>query len=154
MTNQIIPGASYLVYEGCPTQNSHLAHIPGGVPGSSKTVTFYTADGDPIETQEHEFRFPMMDAMLDPNAPKPKPTSFTRIWWPAFELGGGMTKGVPGYAILFHDKNGHRFDWVRIKLADDDLSGITKVDLSSAIEEPADFSMKENKVERTGCIIC
>ncbi|CAH6419618.1 Hypothetical protein HVR_LOCUS688 [uncultured virus] len=151
----IIPGASYYVYEGATTKNSPIACTPGGMSEGSKTVTFYTADGDIITTIDHQQQFLIVRAKLDLNAPKPKAASYKKIWWPAFELGWGMTKGVPGYAVLFHDKNGNRFAWERISSEDADISTLTEVDLSSAVEEEADYSRKRTQAgERSWCVIC
>lgn len=148
----IIPRASYYVYEGSPTKDSPIIHTPGGVDGDSKKVTFYTSEGDPIITIEHNFKFSIIAAKLDKNAPKPKAASYKRIWWPAFDLGWGMTKGSPGYAVLFHDKNGNRFAWERMSSEDADISMLTKVDLSSAVEEKSDFSRK--RTETHGELMC
>ena len=141
----VVSGASYYVYEGAPKKESYIACTSGGVSGDSKTVTFYTFDGNPLTTVEHNFRFPLVTAKLDPSASKPKPVSYKRIWWPAFQLGLGLTKGSPGYAVLFHDKNDNRFAWERIPSADYDIRSTTKYDLSEAFEEPADFSLKDDK---------
>ena len=141
MNNYIIEGASYCVYEGGPTKDSSLTHT-SGIIGGSKVVTFYTFDGEPIKTIEHKFHFPLIEAKLDPAAPKPKPVSFRKIWWPAFDVGFGLTKGTPGYAVLFHDKNGNRIGWERMKCVNTDIKTLTRFDLSEAYEEPADFSRK------------
>jgi hypothetical protein len=77
---------------------------------------------------------------------KPQPISFKRIWWPAIRLGFGMTKGSPGYAVYFHDKNGNRIGWKRMDSADEDSSNWSKWDLSKAVEEPSDFSQMEQEI--------
>lgn len=138
----VIPGASYHIYEGAPMKDSPITRMPGGVSGGSKMVTFYNANGDDITTIEHNFMFPVMDDKLDQTAPKPKPVSYRRIWWPAFQIGFGMTKGQPGYAVLFHDKNDIRIGWIRISSPDDNISTCQKYDLTDAVEEPSDFSLK------------
>jgi hypothetical protein len=101
----VIPQASYLIYEG--------AGEIGGVAGGSKKVTFYTFDGNPIKTIEHHFRFPQMDRLLDPQAPKPQPTRYAVIYWPAISIGWG-TKGMPGHFIHFFDKNNNKINSYRL----------------------------------------
>lgn len=141
MSQNIIDNASYLVYEGTPTKDSISIELPGGVKCKCKNVTFYTFDGEPIITLEHDFRFPRMDEKLDPKAPKPKPVSYRKIYWPAIHIGFGMEKGCPGYFVLFHDKNNNRMGCSRIEGPETDvLSTITNYDLSNAFEEQADYS--------------
>lgn len=95
-----VPNSSYFVYEGS-------TGTTGGVPMTSKLVTFYTFDGKPIKTIEHKFRFPVIERKLDRNAPKPRPTEYEVKYWPAIQLPFGMRKGAPGNFILFYDKNGN-----------------------------------------------
>jgi len=106
--DKIISNASYCIFEG-----DNPKDIIGGIPGSSKTVTFYTFNGDKIKTIEHNFHFPLMRGKLDPKAPKPQPVSCMLRFWPAIELDFGMTKGVPGWFIIFYDKNGNRIESYR-----------------------------------------
>lgn len=94
----IVPNASYAIYEGA-------SGIVGGVPTTSRWVTFYTCDGQSISTIEHKFRFPVIDRMLDGNAPRPRPVDCEVKYWPAIQLCFGLPKGVPGNFILFYDKN-------------------------------------------------
>ena len=96
----IIPNSSYMIYEDEQT-------MTGGVPASSRQVTFYTPTGDPIKTIEHHFCFYAMNRKLDQSAPKPQPIAYQIKYWPAISLGWGMTKGVPGDFIAFYDKNGN-----------------------------------------------
>lgn len=169
--NSVIPGASYYVYEGNPTKESSVAETPGGLRGGSKYVTFYTFDGNPIVTMEHNMAMQTVKAKLDPTAPIPKVASYRRVWWPAHHLGWGMRKGVPGYAIFFHDKNGNRIGWGRLAFPDQSLfppstdfydlknpSCIFPYDISDSVEEPADFSEKSwfdlEKSEKLGCVVC
>lgn len=138
----VVPNSSYVIYEG----QSEM----GGVPAKSKLVTFYTCDGDAIVTIPHGFRFPVIERKLDKTAPKPRPTAFKRIWWPAIRLGFGMTKGVPGYMVIFYDKNGNAIDFKRIKDQSSD-EPYEFYDCRLAKELEPDFSKKE--MSKTGCHI-
>lgn len=138
MDSSIIKNSSYYIYERSPTKNSPITHIPGGIYRDCKTVTFYTYDGNPIVTMEHNSQFSIMDNKLDPKARKPRPVSFKRIWWPGFDIG----IKAAGYAVFFHDKNGNRIGWEKMESADSDVKELTEFDLSKAYEELADFSHK------------
>jgi hypothetical protein len=136
----IVATSSYVVFDGQAKATDSISRTPDGCPGSSKYATFYTFDGQGLCTIPHNFLFPSILARLDLTAPKPQPSSFKRIWWPAIRLGFGMTKGSAGYAVYFHDKNGHRIGWTRMTTPDEDSSNWSKWDLSHAVEEPSDFS--------------
>jgi hypothetical protein len=97
---------------------------------------------------DHKFEFPLVDQRLDASAPNPQPVSYRRVLWPAFQLGFGMTKGTPGYAVYFHDKHGHRIGWMRMQSFNESPSLWFKYDLSNAAEEPSDFSLKVTDKER------
>ncbi len=103
--DDIIPEASYYVYEGA--ENDIVA--PGSsIPGSSTYATFYNATGDELETiTKEQCDFFKLQNKLDSHAPKCQPATYAIKYWSAFQLGGGMTKGTPGYFIVFSDKNGN-----------------------------------------------
>ncbi len=142
----IIQKAAYWVSDDVRTRLSSISYAPGSCSSTSTHATFYTFDGEPLATIPHEFCFPLMDRRLDPGAPKIKPASFQRIWWPAHRLGFGMTKGAPGYAVYFYDKNGNRFAWKRMDTADEDVRGKfgDVYDLTESREDAPDFSLKES----------
>lgn len=75
--------------------------------------------------------------LLDVNSRLPQPVSYRRIWWPAYRLGYGLTKGKPGYFVLFHDKHGNRFAAHRLFTHQDKISHLA--DLSKAFEEKEEF---------------
>lgn len=183
MNQEIIANASYYVDAGFPKINSCISRIPGGITQGSDLVTFYTFDGNPIKTIICDRIDIKPDNMLDPNAPKPKPVSYRKIWWPAYRFGYGLLKSQPGYAVLYHDKSGNRIGWNRIKSPDVNIKEESKkdhnnielfkklrktsscvhqididkmfpsaYDLSEAIEEAADYSLKSNNSE-SYCII-
>lgn len=139
----VIPGASYLVYEYSPTKFSSIMRIPGQVAKKSKTVTFYTFDGTPITTIEHNFEFEKMNSMLDCNAPAPKPFSYKRIWMPAFKISHEQLIVEAGYVVLFHDKDGYRISWEVLNTVDEDILSWPEYDFSEAVEEESDFSLKD-----------
>lgn len=114
--NTIIPNASYFVYDG---EESSI--LNGMLPLNSKGVTFYTACGDPIQKIEHHFRTSCMKEKLDPAAPKPQPTTYKIVYWsgcPVINLWPFFTatKGVPGYFIVFFDKNGNKIKSYRYNI--------------------------------------
>jgi hypothetical protein len=151
--NSMIVGSSYCVYEGAPRIDSDIWNVPGGVSSDSKTVTFYTFDGNPIITVLHNMKHHIIENNLDKSAPKPKPSSYRRIWWPAFNMGFGIVKGAPGYAILFHDKNGNRIGWERMPSIDTNINEcVTKYDISEAREEPSDFTLKPTNLNQNCCL--
>jgi hypothetical protein len=129
----VIPNASYLIYEGA-------ADIVGGIPTSSRLVTFYTCDGTPLQQMNHQFKFPVMTRKLDQSAPKPRPTTYTLAYWPAIQIGFGMTKGKPGDFIIFYDQHGNRIESFRYDGSkpagkDDLLKFSEKLDLSIVIKK-------------------
>lgn len=101
----VIPEASYLVYDG-----DSDGDIVGGVSASSRNVTFYTFDGNPITTIEHGSRFFAMSRKLDRSAPKPRPLTYKIKCWPDIRIGFGLAKGGSVDFILFYDKNGNKID--------------------------------------------
>lgn len=143
LDTNIIPGASYHVYEYSPTKSSSIARPPGQVSKKSKTITFYTFDGNPITTREHNFEFEKMNSMLDSFALCPKPFSYKRVWMPAFKIVSESLIVEAGYMVIFHDKNGCRFLWEVLNNAQEDISTWEEYDLSETIEEESDFSLKD-----------
>jgi len=150
--NSYIKNAAYYIYDLGPKINSSICCTASGIPGGSKEVTFYTFDGDAITTIQHSMEFKEKEK-LDQQANKIKPKSYRRIWWPAFNVGFGLTKGCPGYAILFHDKNGNRIGWARMDTENDDIEKFSKYDLSESIEEPSDFIKQKPIANNRMCII-
>lgn len=125
--NTIIPDASYVIYEGAST-----AHM--GIPTTSKTATFYTFNGNAIKTIEHYFRFPLIQKLLDSQAPKPQPTDYQIRYWPAIQIGFG-TKGIPGFFIDFFDKNKNRIKSLRVKKSDKLANFDNQLDISRLLPE-------------------
>lgn len=109
----IIPNATYFVCEG----NEHA--IPtGGIPSNARHATFYTATGDEIQKiSRSQADFFELKSKLDPQAPKPQPVTYAIKYWPAIQLGFGLTKGVPGYFIVFRDKHGNHIESYRYDTA-------------------------------------
>jgi hypothetical protein len=120
--DNVIPDASYCIYDG---DNATLC--VGEIPSSSKFVIFYTFDGNPIITIEHKSRFDDIEKMLDPNSPKPQPTSCLIKYWQAISLGFWEKKGIPGWYIHFYDKNGYKIKSYRYSI---DRNEITELDRS------------------------
>jgi hypothetical protein len=146
-TNTIL-GASYHFYEGGLTKFSSITNLPGEVSKESKYITFYTFDGNPIITIEHNFDFALMNAKLDSSALPPKPVSYKKFWWPTFKAKDTLILesviAQSGYVVLFHDKNGNRIGWEVLNSADEDISGWKEYDLSEAVEEESDFSLNDD----------
>lgn len=117
----------------------------------SKIATFYTFDGNPIATINHECRFDIIDAKLDKTAPNPKPVSCRRAYWSSIGLG---TKVEPGFVVLFHDKNDNRIGWSRMNDPDQDITPFADYDLSEVTEESPDFIGVKNSKSYESCIIC
>ena len=117
--NTVIPNSSYMIYEG-------QYGIISGVPNTSRNVTFYTCNGDPIATEEHYFRFRLMSRKLDPAAPKPQPIKYEIKYWPAVSCPDGMKKGVPGDFILFYDKNGNQIKSYRYDKTQNQITVFTE----------------------------
>lgn len=141
MENTIIRKSSYLVYEGSLTKSSPINSVPGQVNKNSKTVTFYTFDGNPIITIEHGFDFERMKAKLDPFALPPKPISYRRVWVPTFQSENSPVIEA-GYLVFFHDKNDIRIGWELLNFADEYIKSWPEYDLSQAFEEESDYSLK------------
>lgn len=139
ISGEVVPNSSYFVYEGDEG-------IIGGIPTSSKMVTFYGATGDAIETIEHHRCFPIIERKLDPQAPKPQPTSCALRYWPAIRIIGNATKGVPGDFIVFYDKNGNKIVSHRIK-----ADGIM-LELFDALQERLGDELDLSKI-RQGTIV-
>lgn len=101
-------GASYKVIEGKKDS------ITGGIPTDSKYATYFTYDGQEVGKLDNPVQnMNKLDQMLDPKAPKPQPTTYAIKYWPAIQLGFGMTKGAPGYFIVFSDKHGNTIESYR-----------------------------------------
>ena len=99
--DSVIPNSSYMIYEG-------QEEVLGGVPASSGQVTFYTNNGDPIKTVEHQFCFYAMERKLDQTAPKPQPVSYKIENRPITAMNSAKTEGASYIdLILFFDKNGN-----------------------------------------------
>lgn len=146
MDQDIIPGSSYLVYEGSLTKSSPINCCPGHVNRNSKTVTFYTFDGNSITTIEHHFDFEKMNSKLDPSALVPKPVSYRRIFMPSFRnVDSSIIEA--GYMVLFHDKNGNRILWELLNSEDENIKSWLEYDLTNAFEEEPDFSLKDVEMD-------
>jgi hypothetical protein len=141
MDNTIIRSSSYLVYEESLTKTSPINSVPGQVDKNSKTVTFYTFDGNPIITIEHKFNFELMKAKLDPFSLPPKPVSYRRVWVPSFQSENSPVIEA-GYLVLFHDKNNIRIGWELLNFAEEYIKSWPEYDLSQAFEEESDYSLK------------
>ncbi len=129
------------MYEGATS-------ITGGVPASSKLVTFYTFDGQPLKTIEHKFRFPIIERKLDQMAPKPRPTECEVKYWPAIQLGFGMRKGEPGNFIIFYDKNGNIITRERFNENSNLQNFNNKLDLSIVKQRAIISYAKERVIEK------
>lgn len=136
--SHIVAGASYAVYDRDPTITSHIGWTPGGIGGDSTYVSLYNAEGQLLVTVKHKMRFGK--SFIDPSSPLPHVASYRRIWYPAIDL-GGLVYGCPGYAVMFHDKHGHRIGWQRLE-SDDAPIVSDEFDLTNALEETPDFSHK------------
>ncbi len=134
--SDIIKDASYVVYDRGPSIDSDIQELPGFICGTY--ASFYNADGTFLKTVKHSGH--SQRSRLDPCAPKPRPVSYRRIWWPGIDIGDGMVKGLPGYLVLIHDRNGHRIDCFRIEGIDQVITENKEYNLSNAFEEVADFS--------------
>lgn len=141
----LVPGSSYLVYQGNLTKDSPISCIPCQVNKDSKMVTFYTFDGNPILTVEHHFDFDNISFRLDPSALPPKPVSYRRIWMPAFKVDSCIVEA--GYMVLIHDKYGNRMGWELLKSIDENVKSWLEYDLSNAYEEESDYSLKELDID-------
>lgn len=89
----IVPHASYVVYNG-------YMKISGGAPTRSRRATFYTYDGNPLQTIEHNQCFDAMRRKIDPRAPKPQPAFCGIISW-----SGPCAGNEAGDYLRFFDKN-------------------------------------------------
>lgn len=96
--SSIIKDASYVIERG-----SDFFGFGQSTPG------FYTATGKLIQEVEDQafrgFKMQHLETRLDPDAPKPKVASYKFKYWPAIQVGCGMTKGIPGDFVVFYDKN-------------------------------------------------
>lgn len=99
----VIPDAAYLIYDG-----AEHAVPTGAIPGRAEFATFYSATGDTLRTvSREECDLFEVGKRLDPHAPKPQPATYAIKYWPAFQIGFGLTKGAPGYFIVFRDRHGN-----------------------------------------------
>lgn len=95
----VIPDSSYVIF-----QNS--ANMLGTIPGDSKYATFFSFDGIPLYTTEHNHEFNKMRKLLDPMAPKPRPVFATLRYWSGVELDPNMpAKGTPRDLLVFSDQH-------------------------------------------------
>lgn len=99
--DSVVPNSSYMIYEG-------VQGIVGEVPATSRYVTFYTCNGDPIQKVEHHFCFSVMERKLDRLAPKPMPVAYQIKYWPAISIGFGLKEWALGDFIIFYDKNNNK----------------------------------------------
>lgn len=83
MDHSIIPNASYYIYDD-----------------GKKHVTFYTFDGDKIQTIEFNSKFESIINRLDPKAPKPQPVFYEIKQWKIMD-------NECVWCIVFYDKNGN-----------------------------------------------
>jgi hypothetical protein len=135
--DQFIPGASYYIFEYNGKCNDSTTMY-----GSTKYATFYTFDGTEIAKADAKtkivrvddgteiakiewFSFAPLKALLDPNAPKPQPTSCSIIYWTSNCLKYLATGISADCLINFLDKNGnsvgsYRYDKENHKIAGDD----------------------------------
>lgn len=144
--SKIIPGASYAIYDEHQsyTTTTKPYNLPGGYSRGPQDITYYTCDGKELAKIPLNFTGGP-DPRIDPEAPKPLPVSFRRVWWPAFAIGGwGLTKGVPGEFVLFFDKRGVCIDYQR---AEDNF------DASGLREHPSDFSLKRETKSGGTCLL-
>ena len=99
----IIEDASYLI----DSESDSCGFSKDNTPG------FYTASGELIQEVEERFggrnEHLARKLRLDPNAPKPQPTTYKVKYWAAFPFTWGFgfkgTKGTPGDFVVFYDKN-------------------------------------------------
>jgi hypothetical protein len=64
-----------------------------------------------------------------------------------FELQGVNAAVEAGYVVFFHDKNNNRFSLEVLNSADEDIKLWEEYDLSDAVEEPSDFSLKDTETK-------
>jgi len=76
----------------------------------SKTVTFYTFDGQQLITVQNNGD---MSRRLDPDTPKPQISKYKIYYWAGIPLGGGLTYAPKGDYILFYDNNGNGINGTR-----------------------------------------
>lgn len=127
---EVILNASYLVYE-------KTTMLGVGVLPSSRYVSFYTYDGEFIESRKHDFSFTAIKKMLDNKAHKPRPVKYKIVHWDGVQIGFGMRKGIPGKFIVFYDKNNniitrYRYNGSCLITSDDLKKFEDEVDLSIA----------------------
>jgi hypothetical protein len=97
--DEIVPNASYLVYE-CDDG------ITDKVYRHSQLVHFYTAEGEHIQEIQHDNQFTKMKDLLDPTAPLPRPVRYAIKYWHGYE--DNPNTGMPGHFVIFYDKNKNR----------------------------------------------
>ncbi len=105
--NDIIEGASYVI------DGSDFFGFGQSTPG------FYTATGELIQVIENQQN---LKKWLDPQAPKPQPTSYKFKYWSAIQIGLGMTKGVSGDFVVFYDKNKNVIESHRYNRSTDEVT--------------------------------
>ena len=87
--------------------------IGGNTDHRTKERLYYTFDGELVDRSTDDHDIWHEEAKLDSCAPKPQPVRSKIQYWEAIGVGLGMTKGVPGWFILFFDKNGNKIDSYR-----------------------------------------
>lgn len=126
--NAVIPDASYTVSQyhiENPGKNLGFGE-PGG---ASKYLVYCRADGQAIVAAPYSVGNTQHSRMLDVNAPKPMVFSYRKFYWPAINLGWGLTKGCPGYMVVNYDANNFQLGLNRI--TDDNVEGNELVDFPS-----------------------
>ncbi|MDR3647150.1 MAG: hypothetical protein P4L22_06425 [Candidatus Babeliales bacterium] len=101
---QVIPKASYFVYDGVNLdyENSDLSK---GHVNLLRNINFYTFDGNLITKIEHNFRIVSMQMKLDPDAKIPRPLFFRVKENPTICIPFGLKKTLQGIYVLFYDKH-------------------------------------------------
>lgn len=147
---EIIPGAAYIVYDSQPRITDPITKLNGPVPLSSRYAIFYSSKGEPLEVVPYTSGSLIPQKMIDPNAEPIKVESYRRIC-----LHKDMRKRSPNYCVLFYDRNGNR---IGREIIDDTITNFRfpeKYNLSEAVAEPDDFSLKPTEfVDRNVCIVC
>lgn len=118
---RIIPNASYYIGNEQGIFSSMAGHVT--------EVKFYNCDGDHLSTLT-DFRLAQLDAMIDSQAQRPKPTDHKIVYWqgavkfdpshvPAVgwllkKFMSPMVEGKPGHILIFIDKNGNHIFGTRV----------------------------------------
>lgn len=98
LDESVITGASYCIGNDIDQDSIAFCQLPR----VHKYVTFYTFDGEEIETLEQQFNAPLLASRIDRQAPKPQPVKCEIRPWPT----DGTSKG-PRMLLCFFDKHGN-----------------------------------------------